>query len=397
MSSNEPKDPNIPTPPADDAGSAASAAETALNEAKATAEAANAARARAEALSKPAISTKSAVDPRAAFDTSHGMARGVLKPENARKGISRLALGVVGASVLVAVGGYLAITSNANANEKLQAAAKGSTCGIEGNQSCLSQLVLEPKFAQERAWREHDNRAKPIKGTIELTYEPADATVEVFQIRYKQTAAEWLSGAKGNGTKFCEGADNAERCEFVYKAIEGVEFGQCQEGTPVEVKSLTGTKNLASLRMTNVPIYETVRSCGGEAPSGEVQEAFNYEYRLVFSHKDFEPKTVYLSRSAWTVGIGSYTLAWPGLKLSPTPAAMLDKFVKFRSELFCYMKKNSLEPDKVPASVVDSLRLDNGFETIELYDKTETLATSPERKAWWDERWKEIEAQTCEN
>jgi hypothetical protein len=34
--------------------------------------------------------------------------------------------------------------------------------------------------------------------------------------------------------------------------------------------------------------------------------------------------------------------------------------------------------------------------TIELYDRTEALVQTPEHKPWWEERWKEIEAQKCE-
>ena len=84
------------------------------------------------------------------------------------------------------------------------------------------------------------------------------------------------------------------------------------------------------------------------------------------------------------------------MSLVPKPETMLDELVQFRSKLFCYMKTKKLEPDKVPASVVDALRTQNNFVTVELYDRTEAMLTTPEHKPWWDEKLKEIEAQKCE-
>jgi len=177
-----------------------------------------------------------------------------------------------------------------------------------------------------------------------------------------------------------------------YKAWEGLATGQCVEGrAPTEMPPIPG-KPLVALEHTFVPLFETKVDC----KTGAVVEAFNYEYRVVIQHPDYDPKNVYVSRSAWTPGLGSHTLEFPPLALVPKPSTMLDELVKFRTDVFCYMKKKKLEADKVPASVVDALRTQNGFVTVELYERTEALLPTPEHKAWWDEQLKIIEAQKCE-
>jgi hypothetical protein len=399
MSSNEPKDPNAPSPV--DTEAAVAAAEAALAQARAAAEAASAARARAEALSRSSarptpVAATSRADSSEVFYTTGGEERRLVDA-SARFKISRLAIGVGLGVLLLALGGFAMIAMNPEAKARMDKAFAGNSCGADGKQSCLTDHVLGPKFALERQWREEDAKAKPIHGTLSLNYEPQDATVEIFQIKYKLTGDEWRRGKGGLGTKICEkNADGTEKCEFPYKVRDGIENGACTAEKPeTDVASITG-RQLESLRLTFIPVFDTVRNCAGESPTGEVTEAYNYEYRLVFSHKDFESKSVYLSKSAWSIGIGSAILEWPGLALVPKPETMLEQFVKFRTELFCYMKKRTLTADKVPASVVDALRQQNGFVTIELYDKTETLVLSPEKKAWWDEKWKEIEALKCE-
>lgn len=400
MSSNEPKDPNAP-PPVVDPEAAVAAADAALAQARAAAEAAAAARARAEALAKkpqaPAQSAAPAIDPTEVFLGTGGEERRLVGT-SARFRMSRVALATGFGTLVVAAVAFGLILTNPEAKARMDKAFAGNACGADGKASCLTDHVLGPKFALERQWREEDARAKPIYGTLSLNYEPQDATVEMYQVKYKLTGDEFRRRVTGLGAKICEkAADGTEKCEFPYKVFEGLENGTCAaDKTVTELSALTG-RQLATLRLTFIPIFETVRDCAGEKPTGEVQEAYNYEYRLVFSHKDFESKTVYLSKSAWSIGIGSAILEWPGLSLVPKPETMFDSLVKFRSELFCYMKKRNLEADKVPASVVDSLRQKHGFVTIELYDKTETLVLSAAHKPWWDERWKEIEAQKCED
>jgi hypothetical protein len=410
MSSNEPKDPNATQPTEVDPAAAVAAAEAALAQARAAAQAAAAARARAEALSRqterPAVNlSKNATDKKAQsvtdfFVATGGDARPVLDASHRPRG-SRVALGVGFTSLAVAIGGFIVLGSG-ESRARLEMAFAGSTCGSEGKQSCLSEYVLAPKFAQEAEWREEDLRAKPVYGSLELTYEPQDATVEMYQIRYRISEDDWKARKPGLGTKVCEKTpDGKENCEVPYKAFEGVDDGGGEKGTcpadkqATEIPPITG-KPLVSLSHTFLPLFETIRSCGGENAEGRVLEAFHYEYRIVFTHKDYETKSVYLSQSAWNPGVGSRTLNWPGMKLMPRPETMLDAMVKFRSELFCHMKKNKLEAAQVPATVVDKLRTDNGFVTIELFDRTEALLTQPVHKAWWDEKKKEIDALKCE-
>jgi len=404
MSSNEPQDPqdpkasNAPPLPAE-TEAAIAAADAALVQARAASEAAAAARARAEALSRPVerpLASAPSTDPSEVFFTTGGEERRLVG-SSARFRVSRVALSVGFFVLLLALGGFALIMTNPEAKARMDKAFAGNACGSDGKQSCLTDHVLGPKFAMERQWREEDQKAKAIYGTLSLTYEPQDATVEVFQVKYNLTGDEWRRKSGGLGTKVCEkNADGTEKCELPYSVREGVENGTCPaEKQETQLPALTG-RQLESLRLSFIPIFETTRDCGGEKPTGEVREAHNYEYRIVFSHKDFETKSVYLSKSAWSIGIGTAILEWPGLSLVPKPETMFDEFAKFRSELFCYMKKRSLEADKVPASVVDALRTQNGFVTIELYDKTETLILSAAHKPWWDEKWKEIEAQKCE-
>jgi len=398
MSSNEQKDPNAPPLPAE-TEAAVAAADAALAQARAASEAAAAARARAEALSRPAqrpVSAPPQADPTEVFFTTGGEERRLVG-SSARFRVSRVALSVGFFVLFLALGAFALILTNPEAKARMDKAFAGNSCGADGKQSCLTDHVLGPKFAMERQWRDEDQKSKPIYGTLSLTYEPKDATVEVFQIKYKLTGDQWRRQSGGLGEKVCEkNADGTPKCEFPYTVREGVENGTCPvEKQVTELPALTG-RQLESVRLSFIPIFETTRDCGGEKPTGEVQEAFNYEYRLVFSHKDFETKSVYLSKSAWSIGIGTAILEWPGLTLIPKPETMFDEFIKFRSELFCYMKKRTLEADKVPASVVDALRTQNGFVTIELYDKTETLILSAAHKPMWDEKWKEIEAQKCE-
>lgn len=411
MSANDPNDPNAPVNP----DAAVAAAEAALAQAKAAAAAAAAARARAEELARapqpPAVpgshgkahaapvpaSKKAAAssDPMTVFSANGGEERPLID-QRGRSHLSRVTIATAAVVVLLVAAGFIWLTSDADAKQRLDAAFAGNSCGDAGNQSCLTLLVTHDKREKEAAWREELLRRKPIYGNLSFSYEPNDATIEMYQVRFRITPEEWKSGQKDLlGTKVCDGAigaDGKPGCEVPYKAWEGITTGQCVEGAaPTEMPPITG-KPLISLDHTFVPLFETKVDCA----TGEVTEAFNYEYRVVIQHKDYDPKTVYVSRSAWTPGLGAHTLEFPPLALIPKPETMLDELVKFRSELFCYMKKKKLEPDKVPASVVDALRTQNNFVTVELYDRTEALLTTPEHKPWWDEKLKEIEAQKCE-
>jgi len=422
MSSTDPKDPNQPADP----NAAVAAAEAALAQAKAAASAAEAARARAVSLAKAPVPASEggrpdfaapppvpggavklakpegkkqgapAVDPLQTFAATGGEERPMIGKQG-RSRMSRVAIVTAALVLLVAAAGFVWVLTDQDAKARMDAAFDGNVCGEEGTQSCLTLLVTAEKRALETQWRENILRQKPIYGSLSFSYEPNDATIEMYQVRFRITPEEWKSGAKDLlGTKVCDtgvkGPDGKESCEVPYKAWEGNITGQCVEGqVPTEMPPITG-KPLVSLDHSFVPLFETKVDC----KTGEVTEAFNYEYRVVIQHKDFDPKTVYVSRSAWTPGLGAHTLEFPPLSLVPKPETMLDELVKFRSELFCYMKKKSLTTDKVPASVVDALRTQNGFVTVELYERTEALLPTPERKPWWDERFKEIEAQKCE-
>jgi|GEM_PF-4993388 len=426
MSSTDPKDPNAPADP----NAAVAAAEAALAQAKAAASAAEAARARAVSLSKSALPSSEggvpdlapsrsspppppahggsvklskgggapkkpalAVDPLTSFAATGGEERPMIGKQG-RMRMSRVAIGTAIAVLLVAAAAFVWVLTDGDAKARMDAAFDGNVCGESGTQSCLTLLVTEKKRTLEAQWRENILRQKPIYGSLSLSYEPNDATIEMYQVRFRITPEEWKSGAKDLlGTKVCDKtADGKESCEVPYKAWENNITGQCVEGqVPTEMPPITG-KPLVSLDHSFIPLFETKVDC----KTGEVTEAFNYEYRVVIQHKDFDPKTVYVSRSAWTPGLGAHTLEFPPLSLVPRPETMLDELVKFRSELFCYMKKKALAADKVPSSVVDALRTQNGFVTIELYDRTEALLPTPEHKPWWDERLKEIEAQKCE-
>lgn len=406
MSPTDPKDPNA-TP---DPNAAIAAAEEALAKAKAAAaqQAAERARAAERAMAPPPPpplpggpgeppATPPAppppTDPLEAFAANGGAERPLIGKQ-ARFHLSRVTIFTAIAVFLVTVAGFVWLVTDQDAKARLDATFDGNVCGEEGNQSCLTLLVTADKRQQESAWREELLRQKPIFGSLTMSYEPNDATVEIYQTRFRITAEEWKTGAKNLlGTKLCEkGPGGEDECEVPYRAFEGISNGQCVEGkVATEIPPVTG-KPLVALENTFVPLFETKVDCN----TGQVLEAFNYEYRVVVQHKDYDPKSVYVSRSAWTPGLGSHTLEFPPLALIPKPETMLDEFVKFRSELFCYMKKKSLEPDKVPASVVDALRTDNGFVTIELYDRTEALVLTPEHKTWWEEKWKEIEALKCD-
>lgn len=413
MSANDPNDPNAPVNP----DAAVAAAEAALAQAKAAAAAAAAARARAEELTravqppavpghakqaphgasagKKATAAPAAADPMTTFSANGGEERPLID-QRGRMRMSRVTIATAAVVVLLVAAGFIWLTSDADAKQRLDAAFDGNSCGETGTQSCLTLLVTHDKREKEIAWREEALRRKPIYGQLSFSYEPNDATIEMYQIRFRITPEEWKSGQKDLlGTKVCDGpigADGKPGCEVPYKAWEGLTTGQCTEGAaPTEMPPITG-KPLISLDHTFVPLFEAKIDCA----TGEVTEAFNYEYRVVVQHKDYDPKTVYVSRSAWTPGLGAHTLEFPPLALVPKPETMLDELVKFRSELFCYMKKKKLEADKVPASVVDALRTQNSFVTVELYDRTEALLTTPEHKPWWDEKLKEIEAQKCE-
>lgn len=437
MSSTDPKDPNAPADPragtsrgersGEDPNAAVAAAEAALAQAKAAASAAEAARARAVNLAKSGQPASEGGNPDLGRTPpppvpgggKHGRGGGGRKPlpvsdpltsfaatggeerpmigKGGRMRMSRVAIATAIAVLLVAAAGFVWVLTDQDAKARMDAAFDGNICGEAGTQSCLTLLVTAEKRSLETKWRENILRQKPIYGSLSFSYEPNDATIEMYQVRFRISPEEWKSGAKDLlGTKVCDtgtkGPDGKDTCEVAYKAWENNVTGQCVEGqVPTEMPPITG-KPLVSLDHSFVPLFETKVDC----TTGEVTEAFNYEYRVVIQHKDFDPKTVYISRSAWTPGLGAHTLEFPPLALVPKPETMLDELVKFRSELFCYMKKKALAADKVPSSVVDALRTQNGFVTIELYDRTEALLPTPAHKPWWDERLKEIEAQKCE-
>lgn len=432
MSSTDPKDPNAPVEP----DAAVAAAEAALAQAKAAAAAAEAARARAVSLSKASVPSSEAappelasgkapavnlgkgkadkkaapaskpapeIDPLKVFAGTGGEMRALIGKQG-RFRMSRVTIATAIAVFVVAVAAFGWLLSDSSAKARMDAALDGNSCGENGTSSCLTELVTSDKKRLERQWRENILRQKPIYGSLTLTYEPTDATIEVYQIAFRISPDEWKSGAKdllGTAVKNVDGKwvpctkdkdGKLVDCEQPYKAFENLTTGQCVEGqAPTTIPPLTG-KPLIELQNWFIPLFKTEVSC----ENGDVTEAFNYEYRVVIQHKDFDPKNVYVSRSAWTPGLGSHTLEFPPLALVPKPEKMLDSLVKFRSELFCYMKKKQLTADKVPASAVDALRTQHGFVSIELYDRTEALLTTPEHKPWWDERLKEIEALKCE-
>lgn len=402
----DPKNPNA-TPVDPDAAVAAAEAALAQARAAAAAAAAAAARARAEeqAASPPPppmpvrggakkqAKPAAARDPMAVYEATGGEERTIIGSQ-ARMRMSRVAMATAGVVFLIAAAGFIWVLTDSDAKARMDAAFDGNVCGDTGTQSCLTILVTADKRQKETEWRQNQLRQKPIYGSLNLSYEPNDATVEMYQVRFRISPEEWKTGAKDLlGTKVCDKtADGKETCEVPYKAWEGITTGQCVEGrVATEIPPITG-KPLLGLEHTFVPLFEAKIDC----KTGDFVEAFNYEYRVVIQHKDYDPKSVYISRSAWTPGLGSHTLEFPPLSLVPKPETMLDELVKFRSELFCYMKKKKLEADKVPASVVDALRQQNGFVTVELYERTEALLPTPEHKPWWDERLKEIEAQKCE-
>jgi len=397
----DPKNPNA-TP---DPDAAVAAAEAALAQARAAAAAAAAARARAEeqaASPPPPVPARGKAaaarpvgepDPMTVYSATGGEERPIIG-SSGRMRMSRVAMATAAVVFLIAAGGFIWVLSDSDAKARMDAALDGNACGDSGTQSCLTLLVTADKRQKEFEWRQNQLRQKPVFGSLNLSYEPNDATIEMYQIRFRISPEEWKTGAKDLlGTKVCDKtADGKEDCEVPYKAWEGITTGQCVEGrVATEIPPITG-KPLLGLEHTFVPLFEAKVDC----TTGDFVEAFNYEYRVVIQHKDYDPKTVYISRSAWTPGLGSHTLEFPPLALVPKPETMLDELVKFRSELFCYMQKKKLEADKVPASVVDALRTQNGFVTVELYERTEALLSTPEHKPWWDERLKEIEAQKCE-
>jgi hypothetical protein len=212
--------------------------------------------------------------------------------------ISRVTVATALAVLVVTAGGFMWLVSDTDAKARLDAAFDGNVCGESGSQSCLTLLVTADKRRQEAEWRENQLRQKPIFGSLSMSYEPSDAVVEIHQVRYRISPEEWKTGPKDLlGTKVCDtGADGKENCEQPYKAFEGISNGQCVEGqVATEIPPITG-KPLVALENTFVPLFETNVDCN----TGEVIEAFNYEYRVVIQHQDYDPKSVYVSRSAWT-------------------------------------------------------------------------------------------------
>ena len=422
---NEPKDPNSTTetaaPPLP-VDPAIAAAEAAMAQARAAEAAAAAARARAEALLKqaappaaiPAAATHThakqgharrptgaipAVNPQEVRLVAGGEFRTVLQPGSQPRR-SSLAMITGFLALFGAAGFFVFLVTNADAKARMDAALSGNTCGPEEDQSCFMLLVTKDKIEKEAQWLKEDLRARPIYGAFDLKFNPPDAKVEIFQIAYRISAEEWAKETPGKGTPVCtkDPASGKDVCATPYKALVDESNGVCgTDKVPVEVASLTGTP-IISIGNFYVPIHTLKRDCA----TGVVSEAYNYDYRVVLSHPDYDTRSFTIQRfGGWQQSLGVYSLTLEAIDLVPKPEIMKDAFLKVRNQLFCWMKSRQIDSiEKVSPDQFDAFRNNNGFRLKDwptLFDRTETFWTTGANKDWWDGQWKEIQAQKCDD
>lgn len=329
----------------------------------------------------------------------------VVVGRSARYRFSRTALYTSVVVIGIALVAFIWLVSDQSAKARLDAAIDGNSCGPGRNSSCLVEYVTRDKYLLERRWQQDRRSLRPTYGNFTLNYEPNDARVDLKRITYRLTAEEWRDGKStsgGTASKWVDGKwvpcemDDRGRpkdCEQPIQAMRDVSTGQCNDDTPkVDPASATG-QTLVDLQYHFLPLNEVKIN----EETGEVVEAFYYDYPIEVSREGFETRRLTISRAGWTDGLGASTLSLPTLALMPTPESMLDNLVSFRSELFCYMKKRDLSADDTPASVVDALREKHNFTTIALYERTQDLLSTDKHKAWWEERLAEIEAQKCDD
>ncbi len=263
MSSTDPQNPNDPNAPVEP-DAAVAAAEAALAQAKAAAAAAEAARARAVSLSKanaptseaappalppgksaavnlgkdkgraaPAAKPVPEIDPLKVFAGTGGETRGLIGKQG-RFRMSRVTIVTAIAAFVVAVAAFGWLLSDGDAKARMDAALDGNSCGESGTSSCLTELVTSDKRRLEKQWRENILRQKPIYGSLTLSYEPTDATIEIYQIPFRISPEDWKSGAKdllGTAVKNVDGKwvpcekdkdGKLVDCEDPYKAFENM-------------------------------------------------------------------------------------------------------------------------------------------------------------------------------
>lgn len=296
---------------------------------------------------------------RAQFEPEDGVDSWEPPVEFGAGGRNKIALVTI-AIVTVAILGHLAMISfDTKRAEEVQAFLDGS--------------ILDYKTAEvlrlKKQWRDEDAKARNIYGDVTLTYFPADSQVQVTQVTYLQTGADWRS-------------QTGNRKEVGRKEM------------PNDTAKLTEGQTIERLPLLNLGIFEAEK---GE--DGAVSQVFEYEYELEFSREGYYPQKKTWRKDSWQrVGPGNRIIDWQGLDLVPKPETIKDNFAKAMSEIHCLMKIHELPTLQAAAGHenFDMLLVRNRIKTPEMFDEYRQVLTGGEHAEWWKAQQETIAKLECE-
>lgn len=272
--------------------------------------------------------------------------------------------------LIIVAGGIIFIISNEELRDRLFAFFTGE--------------IIKQKKAEKEAFlkkmREIETLTANRYGTINLTYSPKDARVDIIEFKYTQPVEEYVKRIKLGGDL---------KASAVTREIDNPSL------------HLEKGKLIQQIPLQNIPILET---------SEDSKNVHIYEYEIKISKEGYETRRFYLQPlESHRIVEGAQVLVWKemgpaiflvdfaGCDLIPKPETAKENFKKAWTEIHCFRK--FLEKEKKKWSEDDIKGMENeiqvryGFKTA-----TEFNYLSSQLKddvEWWSETQKEIQKVKC--
>lgn len=297
---------------------------------------------------------------------------------------STLGIVTMAVCVVIAFGVTMFIAVDDDANTRMSMFFKGSSCGESGTESCLQLYVTQEKRRLEEMWRQEDLRAKPVYGSVEMKYTPQRARVDLWQIKFVKSGSAAARNDAGYGDPVCTTDAQGQKV--------------CETAMPNKTWELPEGKHVETLRITDLPLYETERNMTDPDPKvrGSIAKVFTYLYRVRISADGYEPREFLWRPQDWQPALGNYTIPNANVDLVAKPETLKDNFVQAHKDLKCMLEKKKLQTvDLLPQADVEGVYTKNGFKDISDWKRVEEVLTGAEQTAWWTEKQKEIADFKC--
>ncbi len=233
--------------------------------------------------------------------------------------------------------------------------------------------------------RKEDLRAKPIYGSVEMKYTPQRARVDIGQLKFVKSGSAAARNEAGFGEPVCTTDTAGQR--------------QCETQLPNDTHNLPEGKNVESLRIADLPLYETER----DPQNGSISKVYTYVYHVKVSHDGYEPREFLWRPQDWQPALGNYTIAGAGGQAGPVavdliakPDTLKDNFVQAHKDIKCALEKKKFTSiEQMPPMELEGLYKNNGFKGVDDWKRVEEVLTDADHTAWWTEKQKEITEFKC--